>query len=60
MKTNAEVTSALSTTGVSLMRVSSINLFREVRAPLASNREDIRSYRDLQRRREANMASGRE
>ena len=40
------VPTALSIAGVSLMLSAAINLFREVRAALASSREEIRFYRD--------------
>ncbi len=54
------VPAALSIAGVSLMFSAAINLFREVRAALASNREEIRFYHDLQQRREADVGSARE
>ena len=44
---------SLSVAGVSLMLVASVNLVREARAALSSNRLEIRFYRDLQARREA-------
>jgi Protein of unknown function (DUF2721) len=43
---------ALSVIGVTLMLVASVNLVREAQAALASNRQEIRFYRDLQARRE--------
>ena len=48
--TNALATS-LSVAGVSLMLAASLNLVREAQAALRSNRDEIRFYRDLQRRR---------
>ena len=54
------VPTGLSLAGVSFMLLAAINLFREVRAAFASNREEIRFYRDLQRRREAGVSSTRE
>jgi hypothetical protein len=54
---NKHLTSGLATTlsvaGVSLMLLSCINLVREARAALTSNRQEIRFYRELQARREA-------
>ena len=44
---------SLSVAGVSLMLVASVNLIREARAALGSNRLEIRFYRELQARREA-------
>jgi hypothetical protein len=52
------VPTALAITGVSLMFLASISLFREVRAALVSNREEIHFYRDLRTRRETTVASG--
>ncbi len=54
---NQHVTSALATSlsvaGVSLMLAASVNLILEAQAALTSNRQEIRFYRDLQSRREA-------
>jgi Protein of unknown function (DUF2721) len=44
---------SLSVAGVSLMFVASVNLVREARAALWSNRLEIRFFRELQARREA-------
>ena len=51
---------ALSVVGVGLMFVASLNLVREARAALSSNRLEIRFYRDLQARRvaESHCAAG--
>ena len=54
---NKHLTSALaislSVAGVSLMLAACVNLIREARAALASNRQEIRFYRELQALREA-------
>jgi hypothetical protein len=54
---NKHLTSALATSlsvcGVVLMLMATINLVLEAQAALASNRQEIRFYRDLQARREA-------
>ena len=47
------VATGMSVTGVCLMLMASINLIREAHAALASNRLEIRFYRDLQAIREA-------
>ena len=51
------VPTSLSILGVSLMLLAAMNLAREVRAALASNRREIDFFRDLQRRREADGGS---
>jgi hypothetical protein len=43
----------LSMIGVSLMFIASLNLVREARTALASNRQEIQFFRDLQVRRVA-------
>jgi Protein of unknown function (DUF2721) len=48
-----DLATALSVIGVSLMLSSCVNLVREAQAALTSNRMEIRFYRDLQARREA-------
>jgi Protein of unknown function (DUF2721) len=57
---NKHLTSALATTlsvvGVTLMLAATVNLFREAMAALASTRQEIRFYRDLQALR---VAEGR-
>jgi Protein of unknown function (DUF2721) len=54
---NKHLTSGLATTlsvvGVGLMLAACVNLIHEARAALNSNRLEIRFYRDLQARREA-------
>jgi hypothetical protein len=50
------VPTALSVLGVGLLLMASVNLIREARAALASNRLEIAFYRDLQARR---VAEGR-
>ncbi len=52
----AAVATALSVAGVGLMLAASLNLVREAHAALKSNRQEIRFYRDLQARREAEAA----
>ena len=47
----ASVSTALSVAGVGLLLLASINLVREARAALASNRREIHFYRDLRARR---------
>jgi Protein of unknown function (DUF2721) len=47
------IATGLSVVGVTLMLLASVNLVREAQAALASNRLEIRFYRDLQARREA-------
>ena len=44
---------AISVVGVCLMLGSCVNLILEARAALTSNRQEIRCYRELQARREA-------
>jgi hypothetical protein len=48
---------ALSMVGVSLMFIASINLVREARAALSSNRQEIQFFRNLQARRIAENRS---
>jgi Protein of unknown function (DUF2721) len=47
------IATALAVVGVSLMFLACFNLIREAQAALSSNRQEIRFYRDLQARREA-------
>ena len=49
---------ALSMAGVSLMLMASLNLVREAYAALESNRAEIRFFRELQARREAEGRCG--
>ena len=53
----ASVSTALSVAGVGLLLLASINLVREARAALASNRREIHFYRDLRARRVLDAAA---
>lgn len=54
----ASIATALSVGGVGLLLLSSINLIREAHSALRSNRLEIRFYRELQARREAEARCG--